>query len=303
MRCSAASTVPSVVGRRQRLVGPPGRPKVAGQSDHLGTDRGVVAIGRLEDVFGGQRRIGEGMTELLGEQVGPEESIAGRVGDDVVSQVGLQASDCSLGGFRCGAEAGQDGTDSDVSGGGGLGLAEGVVCQLGDAGQLLERRLGVEARDRSIGRPDERLDGAIDDVRQALEPLADRSEARCERREVPSDEREQAVAEQVRPRDRVPGILAKAGLGESMSVELEQEEVSIEALVAREVGVRHRPELAGPAVVERDPPLPTGLGHIRPAAVELVRPGVRRPDRVEREVLVEEGGRPVGEGAGHRAGV
>ena len=61
---------------------------------------------------------------------------------------------------------------------------------------------------------------------------ADGREPDVERRELAGEQREQAVAEQVDPVERVPGVLAQLGLGEPRRLELADQQVAIDRLVA-----------------------------------------------------------------------
>ena len=196
-----------------------------------------------------------------------------------------------------GGQARRDGGDGRIVGRI-IGGSKRVVDQLLDPGELLERGLRLEAADRPAGMPDEARLRGRHDRRQALEPSGDRRQAGTERGELAGLQREQAVAEQVDPVERVPGLLAQLGLREQRGLELADQQVAIDRLVAGEIG--HGPELAEPAVDECQALGPPGLGQVRPAVVVGVVADVRRPGRIEAEELAEEGV-DAGLKVGHRA--
>ena len=131
-------------------------------------------------------------------------------------------------------------------------------------GSWRDRRLGLEPRrpaDRRRRRAPPRAPSS--DRRHALEPAGDRGQAVRQRRELAGDQREQAVAEQVDPVERVPGVLAELGLGEPRRLQLAEQR-------GRGRSPRRRVRSASaanglePAVDERQPVEPPGLGHVRP---------------------------------------
>ena len=92
-----------------------------------------------------------------------------------------------------------------------------LVDQLLDAGSWLERRLGLEPADRPPGDADERSRARVEHRRRS--PRAGPRSTRGGRpaARTRGREREQAVAEQVDPVERVPGVLAQLGLGEPVA--------------------------------------------------------------------------------------
>ena len=160
----------------------------------------------------------------------------------------------------------------------------------------------MEAGDCSAVVADESLTRGGQDGRHALETSRDRSQPFGERREVAGDERENAVAEEVHPGKRVPAILPEDRLAEPMSLEFREQEVAVHLFVERQLCVVERSQLLGPAVVEGEPDLPAVFGQVRPAGVMVVHAGRRRRQRLQAEVLGQEGVDARGE-VGHGASV
>ena len=110
----------------------------------------------------------------------------------------------------------------------------------------------------------------------------------------------QAAAHEVDPQHRVPGVLAKGHLAEHGGIELAQDQVAIDPVVARQ---RRRVEVAerlAPAIREREPALPPGLAGVGPLVVVAMVADGGRDVGLEREQLVEEVRDEVGE-RGHGA--
>ncbi len=179
--------------------------------------------------------------------------------------------------------------DGRVSGRRPIGLGQGVVDELGDPGKLFERLLGLEPADRpAIARTFEGDHGAVEDRPDPLEPPRDRRQPLGKRREIPGDEREDPVAQQVHPLQRVPGLVPKLGLGEPLGFELHDQQVAVDRVAGREIGGPEPFERREPPVDEVEPRHPTGLGHVRPSIVVAVVADRRGGRRMERDELVEE---------------
>ena len=170
---------------------------------------------------------------------------------------------------------------------GALGGRQRVVDQLADPRQLVERGLGLEPPDRAPGMADERLARGVQDRGEPLEPARGRGQPVGQRGEFAGLQREQAVADEIDPFERVPGVLAQLGLGEAGGLELADEQVAVDRLVGRQTG--HRSELGEPAIAERQSLGPAGGGQVRPAVVVRVLTGRGREGRIEPEELGQEG--------------
>ena len=179
-----------------------------------------------------------------------------------------------------------------------VGLAERVVDELGDAGELVDGRLRVEPRDGSPVRADERGSRAVEERRDALEASGERRQPVGERREVAGDQREQAAAEEVDPARAGPRRPREARSRRTGAASSSPEhEVPVDGLVG--ASGRSAPRARAPSG-PRTRGAPRGRpsvasGHV---AVEPVVADRRRADRVEAEVLVEEP-RERGIEAGH----
>ena len=115
-----------------------------------------------------------------------------------------------------------------------------------------------------------------------------RSQSLGQRRKRANDQRKQALAQQVHPRERVPRFLAQFDVGETARLEIHRHEVAVDRVVrGQRVGVE-APECDQPALCEGDPRGPTLLRPIRPGAVVAVVADGRGGDRLKLDVLVEE---------------
>ncbi len=133
----------------------PGGPQLAGDPDHLGPDGDVLALRTLEDPLGRELIGPKRVPKLPGEELRPEAALALRRREDGLPKVRLEPRQRVMGGADRRPEAWQECGDVAVGPGCGLGFAEGVVGQLAHPGELLERRFGVQARDRSSAVTDE----------------------------------------------------------------------------------------------------------------------------------------------------
>ena len=184
-----------------------------------------------------------------------------------------------------------------------LPVSERLVGELGHPAELPERGLGVQAGHRPAGPADDLRAGRLDDRRDPLEPAGDRRQPVGERGELAGEEREDAAAEEVDPLERIPGLLAELRLAEPDPVELHEQQVAIDPLVGRQVGVGEPAQHGLPAPDEGEPRASPGLAQVGPLGIVGVHPDRRRVERVESEELVEERVGPGREGrrrAGHR---
>ena len=136
----------AVVGRRL-AIGAPGRPELAGDPDHLGPDRHVLALRAFEDPGRAQLGVLEGVTHLRREQLrrrgGPRPRSAGRTTSRRWTSRSASARPARRprppgGGAAGRPPPGRPGPTASPA-------ATRVVDELDDPGQLLEGRLGVEA--------------------------------------------------------------------------------------------------------------------------------------------------------------
>ena len=116
-----------------------------------------------------------------------------------------------------------------------IGLPERVVDQPGDARQLLEGGLGLEPPDGPTVDTDERP-WRRSRLRQAFEPTRHRRQPIAQWGELAGDQREQALADQVDPVERVPGVLAQLKFGEPHRVDLAEDQVAVDGLVGGQLG-------------------------------------------------------------------
>ena len=228
------------------------------------------------------------MAQLRGEQRGAQPAFALGPRQDDVAEVSLERVERRLAGLRGRLQAGQQRGHGRVGRGVVAALAERVVDELGDAGDLADRGLGVEPRRGPVGQPDERDPGRVDHGGQALEPAGDRGQPDRQRGELACEQREEPTAHQVDPFERVPGVLPQLGLAEPDPVELEQHEVAVDPLVAGQVRIREFVQLGDPAVDERQPVASTGLGQVGPLGIVSVHADRGRRQRVQSEELDEE---------------
>ena len=215
------------------MVGAPCRPELAREPDHLGAHGLVFALGAGQDPFRGQF-VGAHRVAHLRRRKG-----RGRGGPRRRSPGGRRPA----GGLRSGRSPSRAVAAAWVSRGvsastagsvctRGLGGGDGVVDQLADPGQLLQRRLGLEPSDRPAARvrrasprPPRTRSGSVS-IR-----AGGRRQAIGQRSELASEQREEAVAGQVDPPQRVPGLLAEVGVAELRRLELADEQVAIDGLV------------------------------------------------------------------------
>ncbi len=294
----------SVVGGRL-AIGAPGRPQLAGDPDHLGPDRDVLALGAFEDPGRAQVGVLEGMAHLRREQLRAEATLALGARQDDVAEMDLQVGEGPSGRLRGRPEAIQQGGDLRVGGGRRLTRSHGVVDELDDPGQLLEGRLGVEARDGTAGQRPEIRASRRDDHRDPLEASGRGGEPVGRRSELAGEEREDPGAEEVDPLERVPGLLAQLRLAEPERVELHQDQVAVDPFLGAQVGVGEAAQLRRPAIGEGQALEPAGLGQVRPFGVVGVHPGGGGVDGVESEELGQEcvDGRAEGRRVVHRPSV
>ena len=147
---------------------------------------------------------------LRGEQLRAEAALAVARGQDDLAQVGLEggqgARRAAAAASAAAARARRPRGRSRASSAGGQRLGD----ELLDAGQLAERRLGLEPADRAAGIADERSPRPPSRTAgSASSRPADRRQAIGEWRELAGEQREQAVADEVDPIERVPGVLAQ----------------------------------------------------------------------------------------------
>ena len=214
----------------------------------------------------------------------PSPSLAGRTTSRrCVSKAATAARAVAAAAVRRGTTASHRG----IGRRGGVGGRQRVGDEFLDAADLAERRLRLEPGDRAAGMPDQRLACRLDHGRQRLQTPGGGGEAVGERRELARLETEQALADEVDPFERVPGVLGEDGLAEPRRLELADDQVAVDRVVGREVG--HRPERREPAVGRRESLGAAGRGQIRPAAVMGVLADHRREDRFALEGLGEEG--------------
>jgi RimJ/RimL family protein N-acetyltransferase len=161
-----------------------------------------------------------------------------------------------------------------------------LVGKLHDARQLFERLLGVEPGNRPIAHRPDLVDRRVHHRVDALEPPGHRRQAIGERRELAGDQGEQAPAEQVHPVQRIPRLLAQVKIGEAHRFELLDQQVAVDGIVGRQA--LEPAELGQPPIGERDPRLPTGSRHVRPAIVVGVLTDAGRGGREEPEELGQE---------------
>ena len=79
---------------------------------------------------------------------------------------------------------------------------------------------------------------SLDHLRQSFEPSGDRRQPNVERGEFAGEQREEAVAEQIDPVERVPGLLAQLGLGEAGRLQFADQQIPVDRVVAGELGDR-----------------------------------------------------------------
>ena len=170
---------------------------------------------------------------LASEQVGAQAAVALACREDFVGQVAFESIERRLGRGRRIVQPRPQLGDGRIGRSRGFRRRERLVDQVDDPGQLLQRGLGLEPADRTA-RPgtDERLARRVGHGLQTLEPLRDAREPVGQRRELAGEEREEAIAEQVHPRQRVPRIVPQLGLREPHRVELLEHEVAIDGFVA-----------------------------------------------------------------------
>jgi len=149
------------------------------------------------------------------EELRAEPTLALAGGEDLIAQVRREGGDGRASGVGCRCQPGDDRGDGRIGRGGRLGGGEGVADELADPGELLQGGLGLESPDRAPGVPDERLPRGVQDGRKALEATRCRRQSVGQRREFASGEGEQAIADQVDPLERVPGVLAQLGVREA----------------------------------------------------------------------------------------
>ena len=120
--------------------------------------------------------------------------------------------------------------------GGAVGLGERVVDELGHAGELVDRRLRVEPRDRATVDADERGPRAVEHRRDPLEPTGDRRQPVGERREVAGDEREQARRRGGRPSSSGSQASSRSSVSAKREASSSpRSEVAVDRLVRRQV--------------------------------------------------------------------
>ncbi len=238
---------------------------------------------------------------LRGEQRRPDRRAARRTRRHLVGQVPADRVEHGRGGVRRGPQPGQQGGDVRVVRRRGLGGRDGLAPEVRDAADAPPGDLGVEPRDRPVRDAPDDAARLVDHRRDALEPGRDRREPDRQRRELAGEQGVEAAAEQVHPQERIPRLLAELGLGEPERVELAEEEVAIDRVVARQGRVLEPGQAGGPAVDEGEPLEPAGLADVGPSVVEPVVADGRGDVRLEHEQLLEERGDEVVErGHGHR---
>ena len=292
---------PGRCGRRQRPIRFPDRPRLAREADHLGPNRGVLALGALEHLV--RRQVdAERVAKLGREEIRPEAALALSRRNDRVAEVVAEARQGRPGRFRRSVETRQEGRHLGIGACGvvrrGLTRRHRLPYELLDPGQLLERRLRMEPRDRPVAVADDLRPRRVEQRRQPLHAPGRAREPSREGGELPGEQREETAAHEVHPVQRVPAILAELLLAEPGGVELEEENVPVGELVAREHGHVEAAQLGDPAIGERKPTGPAGVGHVRPAIVEPVVADAAGTYRIQAEVLVEERGDAVRKGVG-----
>ena len=156
------------------------------------------------------------------------------------------------------------------------------------------------ATGRSGPRPTSARARRVDESGQALETARDARQSVGERRELPGEEREQALPDEVDPAERVPGLLAQLGVREVLRLELLDDEVPVDRLVARlSAPGSSSDSVAIQRSANASRVMATSVAQIRPAVVEPMVADVGRVDRLERVILVEERVEQGQEG-GHR---
>ena len=273
-------------GDRQRSVGQPGRPEVARQPDHLGADGVVLALRPVRDLV--RRHLAlQRVPQLLREERATQPALALAVRQDDIPKMHFERAN-----GRARRPGGRLKSRADrrhpriVSGPRRVG--ESVPDQLIDPGQLAQGRFGVQPRHRPPGVADEIGTRRLQHRGHPFEPAGHGCESVGERGEFARKQREDAAAEDVDPRQRIPGVLAQPRLGESSGVELHQDQVAIHPLVGRQLGVAEPGHAARPFVVEGKPGEASLARNIGPFAVVIVVAGRRGQERVDDEQLAEE---------------
>ena len=154
----------------------------------------------------------------------------------------------------------------------------------------------VSVWNRPTGRPawpTSALAGRIEDRRQALEAARRRRQPVRQRGELAGIEREQAVADEIDPVERVPGVLAELGLGEAGGLELADEQVAIDRL-RRSTG-RSSPRTRRASARRRPAARPGPRRSGRATGRRGRARRSRRERRVESEELGQEGLEAAGE--------
>ena len=271
---------------RHRLPGAPRRPEIARQAHHLRTDRAVLAFRAGHDPFRRERLRAHRVTHLGREQVPPKPALALAGRKDHVAEMGLEAGHGRARGLSSGNQARLDRGHRWVGGCSSPRGRQGLVDQRADPRKLLQRRLRLEPPDRTPGITHEPRTRGVEDGGKAREAPRSRGEAIRQGRELAGIQREQPVADQVDPVQRVPCVFTQLRIGEPAGLELADQEVAIDDLVRGQVG--HRPEFGKPAIREGGLFGAAGFRQVGPAVVVVVLADGGGKRRVEPEEVGQE---------------
>ena len=228
------------------------------------------------------------MPHLAIEQLTTQAALPFRLGKNNITQVRFELAERCLGRLSRLLEPRQHRPDVGIA----LGLfarLDRVVRQLRDAREVLQRSLRMELRNRPIAQTLQLTRGDLQQARHGLEAPGDRRQSRGWWGELAGQDREDAAAQEVNPRHRIPPFFPELRIGEAHRGELGEEDLAVGSFTGRQAVGIELLQLRLPAIDEREPCLPACLGHVRPGVIEPVIARRGSAHGVEREQLVEEG--------------
>ena len=274
---------PGALRRRDRILSDPGRPELSRQADHLAADGRVVALGARQQL--GVREVApERVAQLPLEEIGAEPPLPARSRLDLLLEKRTEPLDRSLD-DRPGVTESLRQPELVIRLP--LRLGDRLLEQLADAGELSQRGLRVEQRDRPVRGGAEVLARRLEDLLHVQDARQERSTPLRERRELAGEEREQPVPGEAHIARRIPGALAEVLVVEDRGLQRVSQDPLVDPLVARQLRVVERVHAPEQLPERTQPPFAAGGCEIRPPVVMRVEADIRRPDRERREQHVE----------------
>ncbi len=167
-------------------------------------------------------------------------------------------------------------------------LGQALVDQLGDAAQLGQGGVGMNARNGPAGQAVQIVDCGVEQLGQTGNAAGEGHSPVLPRRELAGEQPEQAAADEMHVSQRIPRLLTQLRLVELERLDCLEHDAAIDQLGGTQLGLRQRLETRPMMAQRGQPGSSAGLGQVRPTVVVSVEANLRRPRRLCREQVVEQ---------------